>query len=134
MCHSSERDQSKCIVIDDLDAFEVFAPSALRSRTFISRLIQSVSRKSFKSSSSSIVSYVGRSSVGHSDSSVDGEDNQGARSKINTVVVYGHKQPSHSQEHSNGSSFFSSSAHMNSLGGGNNMYEPSLTEYCRYRY
>ena len=136
MCFPSESDQNKCMcmVIDDMDAFEVFAPTALRSRMFISRLIESVSRKRYKGSSSSgsIVSSVGRGSGGGSGSSVE-VVNQGAKSKINTIVVYGHKTLSHSQEHSNGSPFHASSIQMNILGSGNSYYEPSLTEYCRYR-
>ena len=133
----SERDQNKsmCIVIDDMDAFEVFAPTAQKSRMFISRLIQSVSRRKLNASSSSgrVVSRVGRSSGGSCDSSVEVEANQGASSKINTIVVYGHISHYHSQEHSNGNPFFTSSVQMNFLGSGNSKYEPSLTEYCRYR-
>lgn len=133
----SGKDQNKCmcIVIDDMDAFEVFAPTGQKSRMFISRLIQSVSRRKPNGSSSSgrVVSRLGRSSGGSCDSSAEVETNQGVSSKINTVVVYGHIPHSHSQEHSNGNPFFTSSVQINFLGNGNSKYEPSLTEYCRYR-
>lgn len=136
MFFPSERDQNKClcVVIDDMDAFEVCAPTALRCRAFISRLIQSICRKRPRNSAGSMVSYVGRSGNGGSDSNVEEVgDSQSARSKINTIVAYGHMPPSHRQEHSNGSSFFSSALQMNYIGSGDSHYAPSLTEYCRYR-
>ena len=93
------------VVVDDLDAFEMLAPTAREGRVFMCKLIQSLS--SFLRNKSS-----------------------GIHSNILSVVAYGRQMCMESPEKY---PLFPGSVRVSCASSTRNDFEPSLTEYCRYR-
>ena len=120
------------IVIDDLDALEMYAPDARTARIFMSKLIQSLAESRGSSGpGSTVASAVSSSSTGVAVTSLHAKE--GAKGDICTIAAYGRQMLSHVNERSNYDRFFPSSLRVNSVSCGDDSFEPTLTEYCRYR-
>jgi hypothetical protein len=130
------------IVIDDLDALDMFAPDARTARAFMSKLIQSLTQSpsssnpglSTNSTAPAPVSLpvsVSISAPGVAVRSLHAKE--GVKPDIYTIVAYGRQMSSHLIERGAYNRFFPSSLRVNSVSCGEEPFEPSLSEYCRYR-
>ena len=146
--HSNSKADSYSVVIDDLDALEMFSPGGKAARVFMSRLIQSVRTQENKcrtqqsGSNNAIVtdtSIIPESSSSSSSSSSGDSSRESVkypRSAVRTLCAYGRQSPTTeafniSTDSSN--SFFPTNVHHFTLGSQENSFEPTLSEYCRYR-
>lgn len=114
------------VVIDDLDAFEMLAPTACDSRLFLCKLIQSLSscfsNKLNGTSSSGSVS--GEKDI------TSGERKRPHKRNILSLAAYGRQMCVESAEKY---PLFPGSVRVSCASSTRNDFEPSLTEYCRYR-
>jgi hypothetical protein len=119
------------IVIDDLDALDMLAPNARTARAFMSKLIQSLTQSFCPSGPGSSAASVSVSVPGIVERSLNSME--GVKPDIQTVAVYGRQMSSHIDERGAHNRFFPSSLRVNSVSCGEEPFEPSLSEYCRYR-
>lgn len=129
------RDESKpqfSVVVDDLDAFEMLAPTAREGRVFLCKLIQSLSSFMHKE-----LSGMHNSECEVSTNNVIGKMGITSREtkrlhQRNTlsVVAYGRQMSLESPEKY---PLFPGSIRVSCASSTRNDLEPSLTEYCRYR-
>ena len=151
--HSNSKADSYSVVIDDLDALEMFSPGGKAARVFMSRLIQSVrtqentyrtqqsgSNNAIITDTSIIPESSSSSGSSSSSSSSSGDSSRESvkypRSAVRTLCAYGRQSPTTeafniSTDSSN--SFFPTNVHHFTLGSQENSFEPTLSEYCRYR-
>ena len=128
------------IVIDDLDALDMFAPDARTARAFMSKLIQSLTQSPSSSSPglstastapAPVSAPVSISAPGVAVRSLHAKG--GVKPDIYTIVAYGRQMSSHLIERGAYNRFFPSSLRVNFVSCGEEPFEPSLSEYCRYR-
>jgi hypothetical protein len=128
----SESKPQHSVVVDDLDAFEMLAPTAREGRAFLCKLIQSLSSLPLTKLNGihGSESVVNTSNITGEMEATIGETKRLHQRNILSVVAYGRQMCMESPEKY---PLFPGSVRVGCASSTRNDFEPSLTEYCRYR-